>query len=502
MADHLEQALADALDDSARKSELLAHTSHEIRTELSGILGMAQVVMETRLTPEQSEYLTIINDSGEAILTLVNDLLDFSKMEAGRLEVERVSFSLADTLSDTVANFSGSTASRGLYLNLEIDSSVPARLLGDPGRIRQVVGNLVSNAVKFTDLGGITVRARLDDLLVIDVVDTGSGIDPSRQAAIFESYTQGDDSTSRTHGGTGLGLSIARQLTEMMGGGLALTSERGKGSTFTASFAIDHDVDSIGEDPRASRGFEGLPVLLAGELVTEEALEGNGFVLSRCERAEVVERVAAATRAGSPFGLVVLGFTVDPLAVAQAIHESDASQSTHVMVITSIGNRGDATLCRDLQVAGYLTNPFVDDDISAAAVEVLNGPAPVDLTTLVTKHWLRERRRRLNVLIVDASPTIRMTTGRMLERRGHLSVAVASAADASVAVAANRFDAVVVDLGLAKVHDLLSELEGGDAPVIGSTSDESIDTDDMCVSVLPRPFGVHELVAAIEESVT
>ena len=507
MSQNLEEELQEALAESARKTQLLAHTSHEIRTELSGLIGMAKVMMETRLTPEQSEYMTIIDDSGEAILTLVNDLLDFSKIEAGRLEVERVSFSLVDTLSDTLATFNGVTGSRGLWLKLELDPSIPDRLVGDPGRIRQVVANLVSNAVKFTDQGGVTVRATVNDVLQVEVADTGVGIAPDRQEAIFDSFTQADESTSRTHGGTGLGLSISRQLTEMMGGGLTVTSELGAGSTFRASFRVAVDTSEPATDPISSVGFSDLPVLITGDLVHDESLLPHGFALDRCEISRVAEEVVKATESGSPYALVVIGVATDPLGIAKAIRDGDGSHTTHIMVVSPMGNRGDAALCRELRVAGYLTSPYVDDDVTAAVSEVLHGPTPMDLTTLVTRHWLRERRRRLNVLIVDDSPTIRMATTRMLDRRGHLSIAVGSVDAAAAAVSANRFDAIVLDLHVPNAYELGARLAHLGAPLIGSTADLDDRTRERAlasgfIAVLSRPFGVHQLVAAIEESVT
>ena len=203
------------------------------------------------------------------MLTLVNDLLDMSKLEAGRLTIEEIPYSVRATLSDIVAGFSTQLNERDLWLTLDFDDKLPDRLIGDPGRIRQVVANLISNATKFTENGGITVRASLNEaeLLAIEVTDTGSGIPVERQAAIFESFTQADNSTARTHGGSGLGLTISKRLTEMMGGELNLTSEVGVGSTFVATVKIVIDeADPVHRLPVSRSDLVGLPVMVVGEL--------------------------------------------------------------------------------------------------------------------------------------------------------------------------------------------------------------------------------------------
>lgn len=499
-----------------QKSELLAHTSHEIRTQLSGVIGMTQLALDTHLTPEQAEYLQIIDEAGQAVLTLVNDLLDVSKMDAGRLEIESIPFALRDGISDIVTSFSPALVERGLWLTAEFAADVPERVLGDPGRLRQVVSNLLSNAAKFTEKGGVSVNVTTPSpgIVSVAVVDTGVGVPPDRQAAIFDSYTQVDETTARTHGGTGLGLAISRRLAEIMGGGLTVASEAGVGSTFTATFAVTAIEGGQTLDPAtATSEFVDLPILVAGEIsnARREALNDVGFALTSCAPSEAEDRVVEAYTHGAPFALVVVAVGVDPLGQAAAIRERVESLSTHVLLVVNTGTRGDAALCRELQVAGYLANPFTPEDLAKAASEVLAGPAPLDLTRLVTKHWLRERRRRLNVLVVDDSPTIRLSTQRMLERRGHVVVTAASADDAELAAKARRFDAAVVDLeipgsdGLVLVERLRHASESP-LPVVASTiHPAAIDGAEAllagCSRLLNRPFEIHALVAAIEESV-
>jgi len=514
--DDLRERLAAAERDSTRKSEILAHTSHEIRTQLAAVIGMTQLVRETRLTPEQAEYIEIISEAGDGLLTLVNDLLDMSKLEAGRLTIEEIPYSIRDTLSDIVAAFSTQLNERSLWLTLDFDDELPDRLIGDPGRLRQVIANLISNATKFTENGGITVKAALNEagLLAIAVTDTGSGIPVERQSAVFESFTQADESTARTHGGSGLGLTISKRLTEMMGGELKLTSELGVGSNFVATVKIlvDHS-DPVHRQPVSRSDLVGLPVMVVGELseAKQEALGRLGLQPECVGSADPVTRLVDAYNQGEPYALVVISALDDPLAVAEAMREQPESRSTHMLVLTTTGTRGDAAMCRELQIAGYLTSPYALEDVAKAAREVLTGPAPLDLTLLVTKHWLRERRRRLNLLVVDASPTIRMSANRMLERRGHIVVTCGTSNEALAAVAARRFDATIVDLqlpganGLELIRDL-KEAAGYELPIVASTvtADSSAHTEALqagCSFVLARPFEINDLVRAIEESV-
>ncbi len=514
--DDLRLRLAEAERENLRKSEILAHTSHEIRTQLAAVIGMTQLVRETRLTPEQAEYMEIISEAGDGLLTLVNDLLDMSKLEAGRLSIEQIPYSVRDTFSDIVAGFSTQLNDRGLWLNLDFDDDLPDRLIGDPGRLRQVIVNLINNATKFTEKGGVTVQVSIDadDLMSVAVADTGTGIPPERQAAIFESFTQADDSTARTYGGSGLGLTISKRLTEMMGGGLTLTSEVGVGSTFTATLRIvrDHNAPNGRHEIPRSELF-GLPVMVVGELseAKREALARLGFSLDFVGQDQPVERLVGAFTDGSPYALVVVSSLEDPLAVAEAMRERPESRSTHMLVLTTTGTRGDAAMCRELQIAGYLTSPYAPEDVARAAHEVLAGPAPLDLTLLVTKHWLRERRRRLNLLVVDASPTIRMSANRMLEKRGHVVVTSGSGSEALAAASARKFDAAIVDLELPGTGgvDLIRQLKAAaeyELPIVASTV--SSDTEAHvaaihagCSFVLARPFEINDLVTAIEESV-
>ncbi len=508
-------AKAAAEADSQAKSKLIAHTSHEIRTQLSGVLGIAQAALETRLTEEQREFMDLIVRSGDAILTLVNDLLDVSRIEAGMLTVESVPFSLTSTVEDIVSTFRSSCQDKGLQLEVEWDDAAPEQVVGDPGRVRQVLANLLSNAVRFTDSGDVVLTVAIEEhsgnaaKVGFTVADTGVGIAPDMLDRVFDPYAQAE-SGGRQRGGTGLGLAISRQLAELMGGSLTVESEVGVGSRFTLSvpFVLATDAESHSSVLVVSE-LDGLPILVASDRADDlsRVLVERGAAVATVGTAADAER-ALAQAIDQPFALAIVD-SDDPLWIAGRLRAERRLDLTHLMLLTPIGERGDAALCRELRVAGYLTQPYSPEDVAIAAQEVICGPAPNDLTTLVTRHWIRERRRRLSLLVVDDSPTLRMTASRQLERRGHSVRTVAHGGAAVEAASEHRYDAIVMDLNMPGVDGfeatrLIRQAPfGATVPIIAVTAQVEHDTESRILgagasALLPRPFEMYELVSAIE----
>lgn len=455
----LRAAVESAEQASRAKSQFLAEISHEIRTQLAGILGMAQVSLETKLTPQQREYVELITTSAEALLTLVNDLLDLSKIEAGHLAVEEIPFNLRDNLRDTVTSMAIAAEEKGINLEVEFSDDLPGNVIGDPGRLRQIVINLIGNAVKFTDEGSVVVSVRAEPsdsaevVVHLEVADTGSGIASDKLDAIFNRYEQADRPKGEPTVGTGLGLTISRQLVEIMGGEIWAESELGNGSTFHINLPLAPT--GAETEPPPSRGrsdLEGLPILIVADNQVNQSKLLNSISATGMQPTAVTDLdealsvLTTARLADRPFALTVCDLNGDGMEFARKLRTDDDLASMHVIVLTAIGQRGDAAMCRDLNIAGYLTKPIPAEDVRGAVEAVISGPSPLDLTVLVTKHWLRERRRHLNILVVDDSPTHRMVARRILERRGHRISAAGSGREAIEAMQAHRFDIILLDL--------------------------------------------------------
>ena len=521
--ERLRAAVESAEEASRAKSQFLAEVSHEIRTQLAGILGMAQVTLETKLTPQQREYVELVTSSADALLTVVNDLLDLSKIEAGHLDVEEMPFSLRDNLRDTVTSMVVTAEQKDISLELSFADDVPDRVIGDPGRLRQIVINLVGNAMKFTDEGGVTVLVGVEQLglpeaaLHLQVVDTGRGIPADELDSIFEPYEQAGRSDGRRPVGTGLGLSISRQLVQVMGGEIWAQSELGHGSTFHITIPLTLAADEIVSPPsRVRSDLEGLPILVVADnqINHDKLLRAIGSTgMQPTAVAAPTAALAALTEArlsDRPFALTVCDLNGDGMDFARKLRNDADLAAMHVMVLTAMGQRGDAAMCRDLNVAGYLTKPIPADDVRLAIEAVIGGPSPLDLTVLVTKHWLRERRRHLDILVVDDSPTHRMVARRLLERRGHRVSTAISGNEAVEAVQAHRLDIVLLDLwmpgmgGFEAAAAIRAREERGErVPIIAMSADTVSELADNLADadmdgLVAKPFQVPQLLNTIE----
>ncbi len=455
----LRAAVESAEQASRAKSQFLAEISHEIRTQLAGILGMAQVSLETKLTPQQREYVELITTSAEALLTLVNDLLDLSKIEAGHLAVEEISFNLRDNLRDTVTSMMVAAEEKGINLEVEFSDELPGNVIGDPGRLRQIAINLIGNALKFTEEGSVVVSVRAEPsdsakaIVHLEVTDTGSGIAADKLDSIFDRYEQAGRPKGGQTVGTGLGLTISRQLVQIMGGEIWVESELGNGSTFHVTVPlVPAGAETETPPSRGRSDLEGLPILIVADNQVNQSKLLNSISATGMQPTavtdldEAISILTTARLADRPFALTVCDLNGDGMEFARKLRTDDDLAAMHVIVLTAIGQRGDAALCRDLNIAGYLTKPIPAEDVRGAMEAVISGPSPLDLTVLVTKHWLRERRRHLNILVVDDSPTHRMVARRILERRGHRISAVGSGREAIGAVQTHRFDVILLDL--------------------------------------------------------
>ena len=436
----------DAADVADARNAFLAHVSHELRTPMNSILGMTRLALGTELSTEQRGYLEVINGSVEQVVTLVNDLLDQAKIDAGRLELETIPFRL-DQLCETVSQTLESTAiHKDVAVRLHWDAEVPRTVVGDPTRLRQVLVNLMGNAVKFTEEGSVTLAVAAgptDDTVQFTVEDTGIGIPTERQRAIFEQFEQADISTTRRYGGSGLGLSISQALVEMMGGAISVSSVVGEGSTFAFSARLP-EAEDVDRTVTAGAARGGSVLLLTDQRLARTELVSTladaGLTVDVVVTSDAaLERLRPGDSAAASFSAIVVDVQRHGLEIAWELGRE--RRGIPMLLVTPGGNRGDAARCRELGISAYLTGPVVAADIVDAVEAIVAGA-----DELVTRHWLKERRRTLYVLVADDSAANRTLVTEVLEQRGHHVVAASNGAEAVDAFESQVFDIVLLDL--------------------------------------------------------
>jgi PAS domain S-box-containing protein len=508
------------------KSEFLANMSHEIRTPMNGILGATELALSADLNPELREYLGMVKSSADALLSIIDDILDFSKIEADKLDLDPISFRLRESLALTIKPLALRAHQNGLEFTCDMHPDVPEQIIADPTRLRQVIINLVGNAIKFTDHGEIGVEIGLDAQeqdqvqLHFQVHDTGIGIPAEKQHRIFEAFSQADSSTTRRFGGTGLGLTISSRLVKLMGGRIWVESQPGQGSRFHFTVQVRVARDAVPRKAAQTADLAGLRALVVDDNATSrrilgELLRRRGIVPTLAEGSnEAAELLCGADESAQTFDLLIIDAHIqetDGFTLVEQIGQHVSASKATIIMLASAGQRGDAARLRNLGIAAYLTKPVTESELFDAILTALGanaektGPHP-----LITRHSLREGQQKLRILLAEDNAINQKLAARLIEKRGHAVTVVGSGREALKALEKSSFDAVLMDVQMPDMDGFEATAEirktekttGAHIPIIAMTAYAMRGDRERCLTAgmdgyVSKPIQPEELFQAI-----